>query len=127
MELWGPLGQGRVRLQGDSERLAIVDGRGRVVGEGTPDAVMREQLGWTLPLAALTHWARGTPVPDYLVSAQLRDVQGRLVGFEQLGWVITCDDHQLVAAGPDAVWLPARLIAQRPGYRVRLVVSDWRL
>ena len=127
MELWGPLGQGRIRLQGDPERLAIVDAHGQTVSQGPPDAVMREHLGWTLPLDALSHWARGTPTPDLPLGAQQYDAKGRLVAFEQLGWSIVCDGHQSVAGGSARRWLPGRVTAEKPGYRVRMVVSQWRL
>jgi outer membrane lipoprotein LolB len=127
MELWGPLGQGRVRLEGDSEALAIVDAEGRIVRQGTPDAVMREQLGWTLPLAALANWARGVPTPDLPVEAEQFDAAGRLVSFTQLGWTIACAGHQSVASAAGLRWLPAKVTARRSGYKVRMVVSQWRL
>lgn len=127
LELWGPLGQGRVRLLGDRQRLAIVDAKGQTVSQGSPDAVMREHLGWTLPIDALSHWALGTPTPELPLAAQQHDTAGRLIAFEQLGWSIACDRHRTVASGAQPRWLPARVTAERPGYRVRMVVSHWRL
>ena len=123
IELWGPLGQGRVRLEGDPQRLAVVDAGGEVVSEGPPAAVMREHVGWTLPLEAFGHWARGAPTPDLPLGAERYDAQGRLIGFEQLGWAIACGRHTEVGSR----WLPARVTAERPGYRVLMVLSHWRL
>ncbi len=127
LELWGPLGQGRVRLQGDAEHVAIIDAAGEVVSAGAPDAVMREHLGWTLPLTALVHWGRGMPSPRLPVREERRDASGRLLAFEQLGWSVTCQDHQALEDDAPFAWLPTRIIAERPGYRVAMVLSQWRL
>ena len=126
IELWGPLGQGRVRLEGDVNRLAIVDARGKTLTEGPAQAVMREHLGWTLPLGALIYWIRGEPTPELPVMSQRRSAEDVLMGFEQIGWTITCDDHRLVETTVQPRELPGKITAQRLGYRVSLIISQWR-
>ena len=58
IDLWGPLGQGRVRLSGDAQRIAVLDGNGVVLSEGDHAEVMHAHLGWALPLAVLRHLCR---------------------------------------------------------------------
>jgi len=127
VQLWGPLGQGRMRLHGDADALVIVDARGETIRQGPPEAVMRAELGWAVPIRALVHWSRGAPAPGLLVTDERRDSSGRLLGFAQLGWAVAFEDHRAVEAEPAAAWLPARITAQRPGQRVLMVLSQWRL
>lgn len=88
LELWGPFGQGRTRLVGDAEQMAVLDGQGQVLSQGLPDVVVRQQIGWDLPLLALVSWAQGKPTDRAPVSEVSRDDQGRYVGFVQENWRI---------------------------------------
>lgn len=86
IELWGPLGQGRTILEGNSRRLKVLDGGGRTLESGAVHAVMRKQLGWYLPLEALPQWVQGGPIEQLPVSGPMIDGKGRMIAFDQLGW-----------------------------------------
>lgn len=130
IDLWGPLGQGRVKLvkQGGEIRLETDKG---VLAQGEPEAVMRANLGWSLPLTVLPAWVQGGPVDDLPVSELTRDQAGRVLGFEQLGWRVELGRYQRVgmqaAAGTAERQLPRRVTAMKDDARVRLVISEWRL
>ena len=79
IDLWGPLGQGRVRLTGDAHSIAVVDGKGAILSEGDHDEVMRAHLGWTLPLEVLPDWVLGTPSNAALHQHPEYDAAGHLV------------------------------------------------
>ncbi len=137
IELWGPLGQGRVNLTGRDGIIALREGDGTVIDSGPPDDVMRRHLGWSLPMAVLPAWVRGGPAPGHRVSGRVVDEDGRLTGFRQLGWTVELERFRPVEGGrvpvsagpgpaaPEAV-LPHRITASRGEYRVRLAVSDWQ-
>ncbi|NIP16221.1 MAG: outer membrane lipoprotein LolB [Pseudomonadales bacterium] len=127
IDLWGPLGQGRVRLDGDERRLAIVDGSGAVLSEGPHADVMRAHLGWSLPLDVLPSWVLGTPGDGTGAGDRQYDDDGRLVGFEQLDWSVAYARHSEVQTLRGPRWLPGRITATRGDYRVRLSISDWML
>lgn len=127
IELWGPLGQGRVRLTGDGQRLALVDGDGRVLAEGGHDDVMHAHLGWSLPLEVLPDWVFGEPGDGPGVSLAEYDDAGRLVAFSQLGWAVAYGQYREVNVESGARWLPRRVTAQRDDYRVKLVISEWQI
>jgi outer membrane lipoprotein LolB len=130
MDVWGPLGQGRMRLEGTSEHLTLIDGQGGVVTEGPAEAVMTRHLGWSLPLAVLPEWVRGRPAPGLAATRRQTDDLGRLVAFDQLRWRVELDRFaaaQGAANTPPGEWLPYRVTATRGAYRVRLAVSEWRI
>ena len=65
------------------------------------------------------------------VSALTQDEDGRVSGFEQLGWSVQLERYQAVPAAADGAGaerqLPRRVTATRDDSRVRLVISEWRL
>lgn len=126
LDVWGPLGQGRMRLEGTPEHLTLVDGQGAVVTEGPAEAVMIRHLGWSLPLEVLPEWVRGRPAPGLPVARRERDDEGRLVAFEQLRWRVELERYAPVA-GAQAAGLPHRVTATRGSHRLRLAVSEWRI
>lgn len=141
IDLWGPLGQGRVQLAGDGTLLELRQGDGDVVDRGPPGRVMERHLGWSLPLAVLPRWVRGQPAPGRRVTDREFDAAGRLTAFRQLGWTVELERYRPVAAtagepsgaaaGPieasAPVALPFRITARQGDYRVRLAVSDWQI
>ncbi|MEZ5560858.1 MAG: lipoprotein insertase outer membrane protein LolB [Pseudomonadales bacterium] len=125
IELWGPFGQGRVQLLGDRQRLALVDGDGQVLSRGRPEAVMREQLGWALPLSVLPRWVQGEPDPALPVAERVFDEAGQLVAFRQLDWQVQL--QRFAPAGSAGRVLPFLVSARRADYRVRLAISGWQI
>jgi len=126
IDLWGPLGQGRVKLVKKGDGIQLRSGRG-VLAEGDADQVMREHLGWSLPVDVLPAWVQGEPFLDAPVTDLARDVEGRVTGFRQLGWAVVLERYQPVQHAAGYRDLPTRVTATRDASRVRLVISEWRL
>lgn len=122
VDLWGPMGQGRIQLVRRGSAVAILDGAGVVVTEGPSEQVMREQLGWSLPLAVLPAWLQGAPLAGIPAQDLEYDAQGLLAAFTQLEWRVVYEQHR-EAAGQ---WLPRRLSATGPATRIRLVIAEWQ-
>ena len=120
IELWGPLGQGRVRLRGDDSALSVTDGRGETWRGANAAALMEESLGWSAPTKALRHWVRGGYDPATPATQQSYE-DGRLRTFEQLGWTVLLERWSETAVGP----APGRVVATREGRRVVVVCRDW--
>jgi outer membrane lipoprotein LolB len=127
IDLWGPLGQGRVRLSGDAHRIAVLDGHGAILVEGDHAQVMHAQLGWTLPLAVLPDWVLGAPGNGSASGQSQYDAAGHLVAFEQLDWAVTYAQHREVEGADGTRWLPRKITASKGDYRVRLVITEWQI
>ncbi len=88
---------------------------------------MRAELGWALPLEVFPTWALGAPWDEAAVGALEHDADGRLAGFEQLGWAVRLDRYRAVAASSGERWLPKRVELSRGDLNVRLVIASWRI
>ncbi len=119
LRLWGPFGAGTAIIHGDASAIRFErDGLERV---GDPAEILSHELGWSVPVGALSYWVRGLPAPMHAATAfALRD--GRLAHVEQAGWSIDIDRYQQQS---DGGWLPARLIARQADVRFTLVVQSW--
>lgn len=123
IDLWGPLGQGRTKIVKTDDEIEIRTDRG-VVLAGEPATVMRDELGWSLPMDVLPSWVQGRPFAGVASSDLVRDEAGRLNGFKQLGWTVTLGRYQNV---DDRRVLPTRVTATRAESSVRLVITEWQL
>jgi len=117
------LGQQQARLEG------VNGGRTRLLRPDQPpiqadseDAVMREELGWSLPLSGLRYWVLGMPQPGSDVHKAIDD-RGRPVWLEQAGWLIEYASYQNV----DGYSLPRKLRLKHGDLSARLVLDQWSL
>ena len=119
LRLWGPFGAGAASIRGDVSAIRFErDGLERA---GDPAEILSTELGWRVPVGALSYWVRGLPAPlDAATALELRE--GRLAHVEQAGWSIAIDRYQ---QQPDGGWLPARLTARQADVRFTLVVQSW--
>ncbi|WP_136249171.1 lipoprotein insertase outer membrane protein LolB [Halomonas borealis] len=117
--LSGPFGSGRSVLEGREGRVSLTTGEGRFEAE-SPEALMQQRLGWSLPVAALSDWVRGLPA-DASPHRLSRDERGFPAHLEQDGWKIDYRDWMR----EDDLWLPRRLTMRYDDLRVTLVVTRW--
>jgi len=120
IELWGPLGQGRTRLEGRNGRVTIHAADGEVTVESDTAATMERWLGFSVPVAALVHWIRGEPAPGIPVTEQ-RIEAGERVALDQLDWQLEFARWNDVAGHH----VPGRIIARRGPVKVTLLPKDW--
>jgi outer membrane lipoprotein LolB len=124
IDLIGPLGQGRVVVQGGAREVSIQTQDGQHRSAPDADALLEQSLGVRLPVNGLRYWIRGLPEPDPNPTIQT-DGAGRLVWLEQNGWVI-----EYPAYAPTSALnldLPERIVARRQDLSVKLVIEGWKL
>ncbi len=121
IRLAGPLGRGATRLTGRPGNVTLeVAGQGRYQAESA-EAMLEDNLGWSLPVSHLLWWVRGLPAPSSRSRLQL-DGDSRLARLEQDGWQVdylSYGQHQ-------GHWLPERFKLKGAGIEVTLVVKDWQ-
>lgn len=115
------LGMGTVRLEGSPAFLTITGSDSEQYLSDDPDTLIRETLGWSLPVEALYVWVRGLPLQDS-PSDLFFDKKGRVSHLRQEGWEIHYDDYASLGGVDD---VPHSLTATRDDIRLRLVVTRW--
>ncbi|GAA5316398.1 MAG: hypothetical protein AseanaTS_16020 [Candidatus Pelagadaptatus aseana] len=123
IHLSGPLGQGATWIRGNDSQVSITSGDKLPVFADTPEQLMQETLGWSLPVEELYYWGRGLVSPESPVTTQERDRDGRLVSLQQSGWQVSYQRYKSFSG-----WmLPQKMIAERRGIRLTLIMKNWKI
>lgn len=116
-----PLGQGTLELRGDATAVVLRTADGEEYGAADPETLMRDTLGWGVPVEGMVHWMVGRADPRRDIEARVEDEAGRLVELRQAGWYIRYLDY-----GQDTgIALPRRLRLETARFSLHIVVSRW--
>jgi len=118
----GAMGKGAWQLQADSTGARIELANGEIHEAPTVTALVVQELGWKVPIDALSWWVKGLADPAKWESREL-DEQGRLVKLSQFGWEVEFGNYDEVSGS----MLPSKLTARRGKYLVKMVVRTWEL
>jgi outer membrane lipoprotein LolB len=117
----GPLGIGTVLIEGDGQAVEVTDNDGVTTILTDVEADLYQRYGWTIPVDSLRYWALG--IPDPRVPAEtVFGPAGELTELRQRGWTVAVGGYRDAGGGQQ---MPARLTAENPGTRVRLVIDRW--
>ena len=107
------------KLSGDAHE-AVLEGVDPQPAAGSdPERLLRERLGWDVPLAQLGAWVRGMRASG---SAHLEyDAQNLPALIEQSGWKVEYREWLSDRDPP----LPRKLFASRGNARVRVAIESW--
>ena len=121
----GPFGAGACEIRWEPAGLRVLSGRGDVradyTGPGAAERFLKEQLGWSLPVANARHWLLGLAGPDS-EAVETVSGDGLLLALTQDGWRVRYDEYR--AQGSTA--LPRKLVLDSDAGRLRLVVDQWQ-
>ncbi len=119
--LSGPLGIGTVLIVGDSRAVEVTDNEGVRTVLHDIEADLYQRYGWTIPVDSLRYWALGIPDPHVPADTEFGP-DGALTELRQRGWTVSVSRYRDAGGGQQ---MPARLTAQSPETRVRLVIDRW--
>lgn len=106
-------------LQGDDHHAELTGLRAEAVHGAGAEALLRQELGWRVPVAELVAWVRA------LRSSPAASISFREDGLPQeireAGWVVRYLDYD--QADPP---MPRKLFAEQGDYRVRLAIQRWQ-
>ena len=115
IELFGPLGSGRVFLSQVEGKATIEDKDAKVSGDNL-EQVLFETIGWLVPFDAINFWVAGKPQPNTLVKNQKYE-NDNLISFEQSGWQVNYNRFERF----DELAIPAKIsIMATPDYLTQL-------
>ncbi|BFM20075.1 lipoprotein insertase outer membrane protein LolB [Gilvimarinus japonicus] len=127
ISLSGPLGQGRVALNGDPNSVTLTQPDAEPLRAASAEALLYQQTGWELPVSLLTDWLLGLPAQTLPIDNLTRDHNGLLKTLNQAGWQLSYSGYQAV----NDVFLPGKIIATRElddkqSMRLVIAVYDWQ-
>lgn len=120
LELYGPLGADRVVLLGSPEQVTLKTSDGKITTAKTPEALLQQRLGWSLPVNNFYYWLRGLPAPTITSKIQF-DNYHHILQLQQQGWVI----HYLRYAAINKTDLPTKILVSNPTISATIVISQW--
>lgn len=125
--LSGPLGQGATWIKGSHNsrgkhnEISIKTGNQPERTASTPQALLHDTLGWSLPVEDLYYWIRGLPSPFSNATLVTRSDNGALDTLVQSGWQLQYQRFDEFAG----LWLPKKLTAQHQNVRLTIVIKTW--
>lgn len=114
--IFGPLGQGSARLDGQPFHVTLTTAEGESLEASSPEQLIRQGLGWDLPLSNLIYWVRGLPAPG---PYQLVDTNNLIQGSWEVEW------RRFIQV--EGYTLPSLLIARQGQFELRLAINSWQL
>jgi outer membrane lipoprotein LolB len=122
VQVSGPLSQGGVSIILQEDLILIRDNRGDVKTSRDAAGLVRQELGFAVPLARLHYWVICVPRPARDAVPRY-DSAGLLRELKQEGWSLAYE--QFVSA--QGVVLPQKLSAQGDEMKLKLVVDEWEI
>ena len=117
LRISGPLNQGLVSIVVQKDLIYVNEGEGVTTLSRDPDAMLRQRLGFAIPLTSLRYWVLGVSDPEK-ASVSLSDA-----GFRQLGWEVVVDELTPVSG-----WsLPQKLRVQGAGVKLKILADTWNV
>ncbi len=122
IRLSGPFGQGIVEIEGEPGAVELRDGA-ETHRADSPEALLAERMGWSLPLAGLRYWVLGGVDPSRATVALDLDEEGRPRRLDQALWRVEYERYARI----EGFDLPTRIALHSARVDARLIVSRWQL
>lgn len=119
ISLFGPVGLGAIKLLGQPGQTVLTDNQNHQYKAESPESLMQQQLGWSLPVSQLYYWVRGLPAPERIDQLYISP-DNRLESLEQDGWIITYQTYQYI----NHIWFPRKIVLKAQNIKVTLLVSN---
>ena len=119
----GPLGVGLFEVEGTATAVEARFPDGRRTSAASPEALLEQEIDWSVPLQGLRYWIVGAAVPDVAPSKLELDDLGRLALLEQAGWTVVYERYDTV----DGLSLPERIRFSNASVDATIVVRRWKV
>jgi len=135
INLYGPLGGGRVILTRDSDGAVLRDNKKRVYHAPTAEELLYRVAGWQVPFQAMRFWVLGMPNPSEVYEQSIDD-WGRLQTLRQAGWEVEFEEYKNfegrelprkfnMTALPGTQHIVDDELDENDQVRVRVIIKRW--
>ncbi|WP_052417459.1 lipoprotein insertase outer membrane protein LolB [Cellvibrio mixtus] len=127
INLSGPLGQKRMLITGTADKVRLEQTGEPAQEAKSPEALIKQQLGWTLPVTQLAYWVRGVPAPKGRINRLEQNSIGLIAQLQQGDWLVTYDNYSDQQLEGKTLPLPGKITAEYQDVRLILVIRQWQL
>lgn len=120
IHLFGPLGIGAVNITGRPGNFVLQNAQNQTFKSNSPEQLIQQELGWTLPVSNLYYWIRGLPSPTTTSTKQF-DRYHHITTLNQSGWQI----QYLKYTGVKGIDLPSKIFMSNPTLSLRIIINQW--
>lgn len=119
IEFSGPFGQGGLSLRGNNSAVVLNIAKEAPIKGTTTSKILRERLGWELPVENAKYWILGIPSPLTKNQATLKDE--RLSTLLQDGWKISYPRYKKFGSH----YLPTKITISKGDLNFLIVIYQW--
>ncbi len=127
LDFYAALGRGAWHLWAESGQASVRIADGSEFVDTNVQSLLRQQLGWDVPVNSLSCWLRGlVTAPECAQNAALvidRDSEGRPLSITEGEWQVQIQNYLQV----DNFSLPQKVEFSAPGRKFKLVIKQWAL
>ena len=122
MQFIAPLSQGTYALRGGDEGgVYLLTAKNEVFRGDDAESLLRQTVGWHVPISGFRYWVRGLPEPGVDMVNQKFDEQGRIAEMQQEDWHISISRYIDVGG----IRLPSKVFVQNDRFKLKLVIHEW--
>ena len=137
INLYGPLGSGRVILTSDATGAVLQDNKRQTYTATSAEELLYRVAGWQVPFKSLQYWLLGVPSPEEDYEQSL-DARGRLNTLRQSGWEIEFTDYRdfdgrelprkfEMRALPEMVHIVNDALHESDQVQVKVIIKRWQI
>jgi len=127
LNLAGQLGQKRMIITGKPGKVRLEQTGEPAQEAKTPEALIKQHLGWTLPVTQLAYWVRGVPAPKGRITRLEQNSDGLIAQLQQGDWLITYSNYSDQTFAGKTLALPGKITAEYQDVRLILAIRAWQL
>jgi len=121
--LTGPLGIGALQILGNPREVSLTTSKGQHFQASTPEVLIKQHLGWNIPVSPLQYWLQGLPAPGRPPSAIELDAQNQFSVLRQQGWTI----HYERYTHQGGIRFPQKLLLTHGSLRLKFIFKNWQI
>ena len=111
----------RIVIDKNANLITLTKNGDRITQAATPEALMQNALGWSLPVDLLQYWIKGMPAPAIPYTAKF-DSFGHLALLKQAGFTVKYDTYQVTI---NKIALPQLISMQSPLLFAKIVIKHF--
>lgn len=113
---------GGIKITGNNDQVTLWRSSTNKITAKTPEKLMYQELGWSLPISNLRYWVLGLPAPKSDYKTQF-DTFNHLAYLQQQGWQITYANFVAI----NGIDLPSTILLKNTNLQIKIVIKEWQL